>query len=401
MVFFSSCRLSPNVCSTVLIIARNQLGKQLVPDVKLQVRNVSTKTMRHRVVSEPKPAPFPYKDKRYNFWRALFDSTEDRLDENSKLIVVEGLPAAGKHQLAKGLADELDMVYFPSPTQAETFINDYGFNLKTLDPQLPESCQSYDETDFLKDPTRMSGLKAGRFQLMKYQLRFQRHMDALAHILNTGQGVVMDRSPYSDFVYITAMAEQGIVSKRIEQFYHKVRDNSLLTLWKPHLVIYLDVPVPEIRRRIETRNRPHEKDSIATSQAYLESLDKAYKNIFLKDISVHSEVMVYDWTEGGDSEIVAEDVERIDFDQYTPLDKKLEDWRRIDKWDWNAHRYTFTHDQNQLYLHTCYPGTSCPEIVIAPEEYRVYERIISNAPGNKYEKGFNADMGDKGLLFKL
>jgi len=73
--------------------------------------------MRHRLPSSsPKPAPFPYKEKNYNFIRALFDPTTSRLDDNSKIIVVEGLPTAGKGALAKRLADELDMLYIPSPT---------------------------------------------------------------------------------------------------------------------------------------------------------------------------------------------------------------------------------------------------------------------------------------------
>lgn len=73
--------------------------------------------MRHRLVTDKKPAPFPYHEKRYTFFRALFDSTPSRLDENSKLILVEGPPTAGKGALAKELAKELDMVYFPAPTQ--------------------------------------------------------------------------------------------------------------------------------------------------------------------------------------------------------------------------------------------------------------------------------------------
>lgn len=87
----------------------------------------------------------------------------------------------------------------------------------------------------------MSGSKAGRFQLTKYQLRYKRYLEALvihfncptkwiknnfqfktfiviiviiqAHVLNTGQGVVMDRSPHSDFVYAEAMFQQGFISK--------------------------------------------------------------------------------------------------------------------------------------------------------------------------------------------
>lgn len=80
-------------------------------------RFISSKTMRHRLPSSSlKPAPFPYKEKNYNFFRALFDPTTSRLDDNSKIIVVEGLPTAGKGALAKRLANELDMLYIPSPT---------------------------------------------------------------------------------------------------------------------------------------------------------------------------------------------------------------------------------------------------------------------------------------------
>lgn len=174
--------------------------------------------MREGLPPVDKPPPFPYKEKRYNFFRALFDPTTSRLDENSKLIVVEGPPAAGKGVLAKELADDLGMAYFPSPTVAENYINDYGYDVRQLDDQLPESCKSYDENDFLKDPMRLNGSKAARFQLSKLALRYKCYLEALAHILNTGQGVVMDRSPYSDLVYITAMAEVGIVSKNGKKF---------------------------------------------------------------------------------------------------------------------------------------------------------------------------------------
>lgn len=63
-----------------------------------------------------------------------------------------------------------------------------------------------------------------------------------------------------------------------------MRDNSFFALWRPHLVIYLDVPVEETRRRIEARNLPNEKDSKATSIEYLKALENAYKKEYLGDI---------------------------------------------------------------------------------------------------------------------
>ena len=140
-----------------------------------------------------------------------------------------------------------------------------------------------------------------------------------------------------------------------------MRNNALFALWRPHLVIYLDVPVDETRRRIEARNLPNEKDSMLTTPAYLQALVDSYKKDYLKDIryffiispeefsyfnksfidtwnSTHAEVLVYDWSKVADPEIVVEDIERIDFDQYTVYDEKMKDWRRINEWDWNNSR---------------------------------------------------------------
>nr|CAG4646238.1 EOG090X05NZ [Macrothrix elegans] len=363
MVFFNTCRISSKLCGNIIVVANKQSSNALAGVVNQ--RGISSKAVRQQQPAEPKPAPFPYKEKRYNFFRAIFDSTTSRLDENSKLIVVEGPPAAGKGAVAKELAEELDMAYFSAPTQAETYVNSYGFDLRTLNDELPETCRSYDETDFLKDPTKFHGTMAARFQLSKLYLRYHRYLEALAHILNTGQGVVMDRSPYSDIVYINAMFEQGIINKNMLNYYHKVRNNSFFALWRPHLVVYLDVPVAEQRRRIEARNRPHEKDSKATTPAYLQSLENSYKQDFLKDISSHAEVLIYDWSKSGDAEIIVEDIERLDIDKYGAYDTKMKDWRCYDKWDWNNNRQRFTHDQEFLLAYMNVPAsTLCPEIMI-------------------------------------
>uniref|UniRef100_A0A4Y7NNP2 NADH dehydrogenase [ubiquinone] 1 alpha subcomplex subunit 10, mitochondrial n=1 Tax=Simocephalus serrulatus TaxID=117539 RepID=A0A4Y7NNP2_9CRUS len=399
MVFFNTCRVSLKLHGNVVVVAAKQ--QQCVAIQSIAQRSISSKAMRQGLPSQPKPAPFPYKEKRYNFLRALFDPTTSRLDENSKLIIVEGPPAAGKGALAKELAEELDMAYFKSPTVTDSYINDYGYDLRKLDPLLPESCQSYVENDFIKDPTRNHGTKAARFQLKKLELRYQTYLEALAHILNTGQGVVMDRSPYSDMVYVTAMTETGIVGKSVYNYYHRVRNNALFALWRPHLVIYLDVPVAETRRRIEARNRPHEKDSKIATEPYLKSLEESYKKDFLKEVSSHAEVLVYDWTKTGDSEIVVEDVERLDFEKYGVYDEKMKDWRRYDKWDWNNNRQKFTHDQEFILRYLNVPAIQCPEIIIPGEDYKVFENVLADAPGSKYAKGFNSDMGDKGMLFKL
>lgn len=40
-------------------------------------------------------------------------------------------------------------------------------------------------------------------------------------------------------------------------------------------------------------------------------MEEVYKNNYLKDISTHAELLVYDWSNGGEIELVVEDIERI------------------------------------------------------------------------------------------
>jgi len=55
---------------------------------------------------------------------------------------------------------------------------------------------------------------------------------------------------------------------------------------KPHLVIYLDVPVPVIQKRIKERNFPHEVNSEVFKQQYLSDMEYFYKQRYLKEIGL-------------------------------------------------------------------------------------------------------------------
>jgi len=106
-----------------------------------------------------------------------------RFDENTKLIVVDGQLAVGKHEIAKEIADELGFEFFPDITLDRMYINDYGFDFRDLDYKLPEGAKCYDEKNFLTDPTHFN---AASFQAIKYRLRFAQYIDCLAHLMNTG-----------------------------------------------------------------------------------------------------------------------------------------------------------------------------------------------------------------------
>ena len=67
-------------------------------------------------------------------------------------------------------------------------------------------------------------------------------------------------------------------------------------------------------------------------------MEKTYKQNYLKEISKHAELLIYDWSEGGEVEIVVEDIERIDFDSYDVQDPKMKDWRHHSEEDWGVLR---------------------------------------------------------------
>lgn len=77
--------------------------------------------------------------------------------------------------------------------------------------------------------------------------RFIQYVDALAHVLSTGQGVVLDRSVFSDYVFVEAMERAKFISAGAKSVYYDVRKNTIEELFKPHLIIYLDVPVDVVK----------------------------------------------------------------------------------------------------------------------------------------------------------
>ena len=51
------------------------------------------------------------------------------MDENSRIILVDGAHAVGKTELAKQLAEEFDMKYQPFPRMSDYYINIHGDDL--------------------------------------------------------------------------------------------------------------------------------------------------------------------------------------------------------------------------------------------------------------------------------
>jgi len=397
---FSKSMTLLTITSTLAKGSSSVLGKQLCPSqvgklFPVLSCGITSKTFR---TPKPKPPPFPYKEKKYTLWRSLlFDKTTDRFDENSKIIVVDGPVAAGKSAFAKELAEDLDMLHIPEANMDMRYINDYGYNMRELDPRMPPSMRSFDEKNFCQDPTHVN---VAAFQIWMYRLRFSLYVDALAHVLSTGQGVVIERSPWSDQVFMEAMALNKFISKGARRAYLEVRKNTLPHLMRPHLVIYLDIPVPVVQQKITKRALPHEANSKALTKKFLEDMENIYKRTYLREMSDHSELLIYDWSEPGDTEVIVEDIERIDFDCYTKHDKKLSDWRKAKENIWAECRMEYADNKAGLMTLFNVPVFDVPELVAKADEVEQWSKIWHSAPGMEYETGFNPLKGDSDLLFK-
>lgn len=313
------------------------------------------------------------------------------------MIVIEGPIAAGKSAFAKELAEDLDMFYMPQPTLDEIYINPYGFDMRKLDPQLPEKTRSFDVKNFCETP---NGRNVAQFQIRMMMLRYSKYIDALAHILSTGQGVVCNRCPYSDYVFLETMFKHGYISKGARSIYYDLRGHTITEVMMPHLVIYLDVPVAKTKENIKKRGIAYEAQSSVFTEQYLTDMEVIYKQRYLKEITQHAELLVYDWSNGGETEVVVEDIERIDFDSFDHYDPKMKDWRLPNEWEWCEMRMRFTDEKSDLMNYFNVPRFDVPELTDNADDSRAWHDAWFSAPGMKYAYGYNEDQGDTGLLTK-
>lgn len=342
--------------------------------------------------------PFPYETVRYNFLRSLFDDTESRFDENSKIIIVEGNIAAGKTTLAKSLAEELDFLHFPEASMDMLYVDKSGFDLRSLDHLLPDLMKHYDIKTFYKNPS--SPLSAD-FQYKMLQIRSEQYLDAMAHLLNTGQGVILERSAYSDFVFMETMYKFGFVNKEAMDVYNEMRKNIIREFLKPHLIIYLDAPIETLQSRIKQRNLPHEVNTNVLSKDYLKNIDDLYKTSYLRSIKEESELLIYDWTKFGEPEVVVEDIERIDFESQIEdiHEPKFGDWRMKHPREWDQIRYRCSSAEDQAIatnIHTVLRYNLPENIAGADAVVEYNDVVLKHAP--QYDPGFDPKKGNSWLF---
>jgi len=207
----------------------------------MQLASISQKAKR---TNKQRLPPYDYLNKKYGQWAQVFDPMIDRYDENTKIIVVEGPIAAGKSNVAAKLAKELDMIYLPPPSFDEYYITEYGYDLRTLDDRLSPSAQSCDVQKFLTNPYHPN---VTMFKFHYLQLKYDQYITTLLHLLSTGQGIVLNRSFYSDYVFAKAMTNAGYMRSQALTFYLDTLRLMKLEMMRPHLIVYLDISIDTVK----------------------------------------------------------------------------------------------------------------------------------------------------------
>ncbi|NP_001126546.1 NADH dehydrogenase [ubiquinone] 1 alpha subcomplex subunit 10, mitochondrial [Pongo abelii] len=354
---------------------------------------------------------------RYGMWRFLLgDKAGKRLTEHSRVITVDGNICTGKGKLAKEIAEKLGFKHFPEA--GIHYPDSITGDGKPLAADYNGNCSL---EKFYDDPRSNDG-NTYRLQSWLYSSRLLQYSDALEHLLTTGQGVVLERSIFSDFVFLDAMYNQGFIRKQCVDHYNEVKSVTICDYLPPHLVIYIDVPVPEVQRRIQKKGDPHE---MKITSAYLQDIENAYKKTFLPEMSEKCEVLQYSAREAQDSKKVVEDIEYLKFDKGP--------WLKQDNHTL-YHLRLLVQDKFEVLNYTSIP-VFLPEVTIgahqtdrvlhqfrelgipylqwaAPSEREGPEVLLTGLwrwedlliglqlPGRKYSPGYNTEVGDKWIWLK-
>ncbi|XP_007230092.3 NADH dehydrogenase [ubiquinone] 1 alpha subcomplex subunit 10, mitochondrial [Astyanax mexicanus] len=311
----------------------------------------------------------------------LGDRTTPRLHKYSKIITVDGNLASGKGVLAQTLAEKLGMLYMPEPDV--NYLDKVTNEKVPLDPIFNGDCSL---EKFYTDPKAKDG-NSYRLQSWMYSMRIFQYSDALEHLISTGQGVVLERSPFSDMVFMEAIFSQGYIRKQCVDHYNEIKSISICEFLPPHLVIYVDSPAEEVQKKLKASDKPYVQN---VPLPYLKSIETSYKKNFLPQISKDSELLVYDTTQAQDIEKILEDIDYLKFDKGP--------W--VDQDDNSFHHMRMLVQDKEKVANLMIVPIYLPEITIGGLEIDKTYYAYTSLPGKKYGKGYNEDVGDKYIWLK-
>lgn len=330
----------------------------------------------------------------------FYDRTTLRWEENTKVIVVDGAHAIGKTQFAQELADEFDMKLFSNKV-SDRYVNYYGEDLNDYAVYLDPITRPYDERDFSRNPTGPVEGAGDRFHWIAWQEKYRNYLYALRHLYNTGQGVVVEGDPWSDYAHLEAAYNQGWVDRTTRNAVKLSQKWGLVHLLRPHLLVYLDAPTDVVMRNIKARGNPWDKDSpVWTNKRYLSDIYNEKKRRYLMKQQKHSHVLVYDWSTPGESDIVVDDIEKIEFDFTDEYDDLLRDWtknRSEQKHTTLRMKYCNMSERSRLMadLVSNEEFLEADHLWIGVAETRKLAAVMEHIPGDRYAVNVNPVKGDK------
>lgn len=186
-------------------------------------------------------------------------------DQRARLINIEGIIGAGKSTLTKAIAEMVNAKAFYEPVAENPYLD-----------------------VFYKDPKKHAF--AMQFWLMSR--RFEMHKQAVKHIWETGQSVIMDRSIYGDWVFAKKNWQDGNISDIDYKNYLQHREVMNAELLVPHITVWLNAHPVTCRERIDTRGRECEK---TIPLDYLRGLHNLHAELMEEMRNRGSTVVALDW----------------------------------------------------------------------------------------------------------
>jgi len=333
----------------------------------------------------------------------FLDRTNPRMDANSRVIILDGAHAVGKTDLAHKLADEFDMKVFEYPSMTNYYKDFYGVSLADYAGHLNPINRPWDEKDFSRNPTGPLEGACDRYIVQDWVNIFYQYMLATKHLLNTGQGVIIEGNPWSHYANFEAAFNQGWVERQTRIAYNDMTYRTLYYLQRPHVIIYLDAPAETVMKNIKARGNPWDKNSpVWTNKRYLKDIYNEKTRRYLPKHQLHSHVLVYDWSSPGEVEVVVDDLEKLELDMVDEYSELLRDWTRFRA---ETHstilRSRFCNyrerERMMMMIHSD-EFTQCENMMRRPEDAENLEQVMDYMPSTRFAPGVNAAMGDKNIM---
>lgn len=358
-----------------------------------------------RIEDPKKTKAFDYENRVLNYWRDLTDKVSTRLDENSKIVVVEGAPGIGKSDFAKQLADDLGMKYLGEATMEDAIVNKYGESLRDYNEFLTPKNKVFTEIEFVKNPTPEIEGAVDRWLYYTYVEKYFQYFLALRHVFNTGQGCVIEKSVFGNHLMFDACYNAGWIDRTTRSYMYNTKQHNIGFLLRPNLIIYLDAPVDVVQKKIQQKSEHDKNSPVWANTHFLNDLANGYKRGYLREASGHSHVLTYDWTEPGDFEQVIEDIERLEFDDIGTYEEFQSDWRLYHEEMANEYRNHITSNHVLAGISESFTFAHMmaeqKHLALEGDDHKNMEEVCSAIPGQKYAYGYNEHMGDPNPMFAI